>query len=81
MRVTTWVKRFIINAKQERGERVNGPLTTHEIESTVTWWIKRVQQNATGTPTYRNDELMLNLQKIADGLLECRGRVQGLYLI
>ena len=40
IRVTIWVKRFITNAKQEREERVDGPLTTHEIESTVTWWIK-----------------------------------------
>ena len=81
MRVTSWVKRFITNARKRKRERVEGPLTTNEIESTVTWWIKRVQQNAKGTHTYKNDELMLNLQKNTDGLLECRGRVQGLYPI
>ena len=75
MRVTSLVKRFITNAKKGRKKRVDGLLTTNESESTVSWWTKRAQQNATGTPTYRNDELMLNLQKNADGLLECRREI------
>ena len=79
MRVTSWVKRFITNARKRKGERVEGPLTTNESESTVTSWIKRVHQNAKGTHTYKNDELMLNLQKNTEGVLECRRRVQGLY--
>ena len=44
MRVTAWVIRFIRNCRSKKKERINGPLTTQEInDHAVLFWIKRVQ--------------------------------------
>ena len=48
MRITTWVKRFIENARVEKALRRRGPLTTREIQSQISKWIKRVQTTAKG---------------------------------
>ncbi len=44
-----------------------------------TWWIKRVQLRDSTTPHHERTKVALNLQKNAEGLLECRGRIRGKY--
>lgn len=39
--------------------------------------MKRVQTRATADKHYQEDRLQLNLQPNQDGILECRGRIQG----
>ena len=43
--------------------------------------MKRVQARATADGRYQEDVLQLNLQPNRDGVLECRGRIQGHYPI
>lgn len=42
-------------------------------------WIKRIQEHATKEKRTEEDIVRLNLQKNKDGLLECRGCMQGHY--
>ena len=56
-----------------------GPLTTVELEYQTSWWIRRVQVRAIDSPKFEAAKLQLNLQTNADGVLECRGRIQGHY--
>ena len=56
-----------------------GPLTTVELEYQTSWWIRRVQVQAIDSPKFEAAKLQLNLQTNADGVLECRGRIQGHY--
>lgn len=75
LRVCAWIRRFIDNAKKSKPQRINGPLTTEEIKNQELFWVRRVQaRGAKGMEA-------LNLQKNDDGLLECRGRLQGDYPI
>ncbi|XP_068675546.1 uncharacterized protein [Montipora foliosa] len=77
LRVCAWIRRFIDNAKKSKPQRINGPLTTEEIKNQELFWVRRVQ--ARGAKGVEGDRLTLNLQKNDDGLLECRGRLQGDY--
>lgn len=52
---------------------------TDEIEKQKHLWLLRVQSR--GSESMEEDRLCLNLQKNKDGLLECRGRLQGVYPI
>ena len=45
------------------------------------WWIKRVQLQDSITAHHERTKVALNLQKNVEGLLECRGRIQGKYLV
>ena len=54
-------------------------MTTSEVEEMKTWWIKRVQRQDSTTSHHEQTKVALNLQKNAEGLLECRGRIQGKY--
>ena len=44
-------------------------------------WEKGTQVRCQGTSGFQEDQQRLNLQKNADGLYECRGRIQGDYPI
>ncbi len=74
MRVCAWVSRFLFNV-QNPDQRVKGPLTTAELDKQRIFWIKRAQTNC----DIEEDRMRLNLQINAEGLLECRGRIQGQY--
>ncbi|XP_029183999.2 uncharacterized protein LOC114952116 [Acropora millepora] len=50
-----------------------------EIETQRRFWLRRVQDR--GSELMHEDRLQLNLQLNQDGLLECRGRLQGIYPI
>ena len=71
--------RFANNARAKRAARAKGPLTTDEIEKQILFWLLRVQSR--GSDNTEDDRLNLNLQRNQDGLLECRGRLQGVYPI
>ena len=72
--------RFIRNTRKRR-EAVRGPLTTEEIEERKIWWVARVQERNRDTPEFHEECAKLNLQPRGDGILECRGRIQGDYPI
>lgn len=73
IRVRAWVTRFIYNT-QHPGTRRSGHLTTEELLAQHKAWIEVAQQSTT-----KEDRLQLNLQPKEDGILECRGRLQGDY--
>ena len=77
MRVSAWVTRFSRNIRLPEQERVSGPLTTQEMRDQHTTWTKRAQANHETS----EDEERLGLQVNEQGLLECRGRLQGHYPI
>ena len=58
-----------------------GPLRTGEIERQVMLWVKRAQESAEGREELEKDRMQLNLQPNDEGVLECRGRIQGQYPI
>ena len=60
---------------------MKGPLSTEEISARKLFWIKRAQQQGLNCKHFQEDKLQLNLQQNEDGLLECRGRIQGEYPI
>ena len=83
VRVCAWITRFAENArmKENKENRRCGPLEEGEIEKQVKFWIKRAQRSAEGTENLERDRMQLNLQLNSEGLLECRGRIQGQYPI
>lgn len=81
IRVTAWVLRYIQNSRAKKTKRLGGPLTADKTKKAELFWEKRVQVRATAYGRYKDDLLQLNLQPNCDGVLECRGRVQGHYPI
>ena len=77
VRVFAWIARFIQNCKAAKSERTRGVITTVEIETRVKFWIKRATEEYSITESFKTDQATLNLVSNADGLLECRGRIQG----
>ena len=56
-------------------------MTTEELEEQRHFWERRTQREEEKRKQYQEDRLQLNLQPNQDGLLECRGRIQGNYPI
>ena len=79
IKLCAWVLRFLHNVRSGKTSRWTGPLTTEEMNRVKCFWVKRVQARATADQRYREDQLQLNLQPNAEGILECRGRIQGHY--
>ena len=79
IKVCAWVLRFLHNVRSGKTSRWTGPLTTEEMNRVKCFWVKRVQARASADERYREDQLQLNLQPNAEGILECRGRIQGHY--
>ena len=76
LRIGAWINRFLYNASHRAGERLRGPLTTLEVQRQKKCWEKRVQGRVEGINTFEEDGQRLDLQSNADGVLECRGRIQ-----
>ena len=74
-----WVERFVHNTRSPPLGRKTGPLTTEELSMQRRFWEKRTQQEGKKSENYENDRLQLNLQLNDQQLLECRGRIQGVY--
>ena len=81
LKIGAWIRRFINNCRRAVDERVHGPIKTVEIETQLSWWIKRAQRDATNNNEIGKDRVTLNLQLNEGGLLECRGRIEGEYPI
>jgi hypothetical protein len=82
IRVTAWIRRFLRNCQIKKEEIVTGPLITRpETDDQVKLWVKREQQKYCVTGKFEEDQLRLNLQVNNEGLYECRGRIQGSYLV
>ena len=77
LRVIVWLLRFVGNTGCLPDRRVAGPLTTREIGKAEKLLTLNGQQQV--EETFPQDQLRLNLQPNEDGVLECRGRVQGFY--
>ena len=73
--------RFTENSRKSKRDRRLGLLEEDEIEKQVMFWIKRAQKSAEGTENMERDRVQLNLQVNKEGVLECRGRIQGQYPI
>ena len=81
VRVCAWMARFTENARKSKRDKRLGPLEEDEIGKQVMFWIKRAQKSAEGTENMERDRVQLNLQVNKEGVLECRGRIQGQYPI
>ena len=79
LRISVWIARFTHHYKSQ--EKRCGPLTTAEVDNILTWWIKRVQLWDSSMSHYQQKSASLNLQINAQGLAECKGRIQGRYPI
>ncbi|CAB4024990.1 Hypothetical predicted protein [Paramuricea clavata] len=77
LRIGAWVTRFIYNCKNKRDNRIGGPLHYDEILKEEKWWIAKVQKLISEEEREKRKDL--NLQTNEDGLLECRGRIEGHY--
>ena len=64
-----------------RSYRNKGPLTTGEISKQRIPWLKKVQESFKTDERSEEHRLQLNLKPNENGLLECRGRIQGVYPI
>ena len=79
MRICAWIMRFIRNARSARMRKLTGALTTEDTNKANVFWVKRVQARVPLDKYYQEDQLQLNLQPNSEGVLECRGRIQGHY--
>ena len=79
LRVLAWISRFVHNTRAINAPGIKGPLTTKEIDQQRLFWEKRVQESCKGEEKLEEDCLQLNLQENQNGVLECRGRIQGDY--
>ena len=80
MRIDAWISRFLHNSRHP-SKKVQGPLTTPEIAAHELFLVKRAQQQGMSNANFEQDQEQLNLQPNVDGVLECRGRIQGEYPI
>ena len=80
LKVCPRVSCFICNC-QHPLEKIQGPPSTQEITACRLFWIKRAQQQVISDDHFQEDKLQVNLQRNANGVLECRGHIQGEYPI
>ena len=76
LRVGAWIRRLVHDCRN--AERKSGPITTKDVITERSWWIRRVQERV---------QNQLHLAKLAeelgctnaDNLLVCHRRIQGQY--
>ena len=81
LRVCSWMARLIRNLRGDKARRSKGPLTIEEIEMQRHLLLKRALDNSKRDERFEDHCVHPNPQENADGLLECRGRIQGDYPI
>ena len=69
LRIQTYLRRF--------RTRNRGPITTEESQRELTWWIQRAQERDRNESYHEATAASLNLQPNSEGVLVCRGRIQG----
>ena len=79
VRVNAWISRFVYNcrAKATKKETRSGPLTTQEINDQHSAYVKQAQ--AILDDKVSDDKQRLGVQMNEDGILVCKGRLQGQY--
>lgn len=80
VRIGAWVMRFLHNSRNS-SSKTKGPLTTAEVEKCQMFLVKRAQLQGMSHTQFEQDQEQLNLQPSEEGVLECRGRIQGEYPI
>ena len=78
VRIGAWVMRFLDNS-QNSSSKTMGPLTTAEVEKCQMFLVKRAQLQGMSHAHFDQDQEQLNLQPGEEGVVECRGRIQGEY--
>ena len=87
LRIVGWMTRFLQNCKERKTpsslstEEIiqQSTLTADEIQEVKCQWIRRIQKQDELSPHFEKYQSELNLQVNQQGLLECRGRVEGRY--
>ena len=69
LRIQTYLRRF------RTGNRES--ITTEESQRESTWWIQRAQESDRNESHHEATAASLNLQPNSEGVLVCRGRIQG----
>jgi uncharacterized protein YoxC len=78
IRIMSWMKRFIHNTKRcNKEKKISGPITTAETETILKFWILKAQNEGKNGKSFEEERARLNLQPNEEGVLECRGRIQG----
>ena len=80
VRIGVWVMRFLHNSRNS-SSKTKGPLNTDEVEKCQMFLVKRAQLQGLSHAKFDQDQEQLNLQPSEEGVLECRGRIQGEYPI
>ena len=75
LRIQAWIQRFTTHRDRK------GPLTSEDLREVRDWWIRRVQNLDSKKPQFTQTKNALNLIPNSEGILECRGRIQGMYSI
>ena len=75
LRIQAWIRRFTTHRDRK------GPLTSEDLREVRDWWIRRVQNLDSKKPQFTQTKNALNLIPNSEGILECRGRIQGMYSI
>ena len=71
--IQAWIRRFTTHRDRK------GPLTSEDLRELRDWWISRVQNLDLKKPQFTQTKNALNLIPNSEGILECRGRIQGMY--
>ena len=79
-RVGAWVSRFTHNSRHP-SYKIQGPLTTEEIDNQELLWIKRAQNQGMSDVKFLEDKAQLHLESNSEEVLVCKGRIQGEYPI
>ena len=77
LRVLGWMKRFVDNCRLPANERKRGYLTSAEISQQMESLIRVNQDRSVELKNYTDHQKRLNLTPRENGILECRGRIQG----
>ena len=75
LQIQAWIRRFTTHRDRK------GPLISEDLQELRDWWISRVQNLDSKKPQFTQTKNALNLIPNSEGILECRGRIQGMYSI
>ena len=75
LQIQAWIWRFTTHRDRK------GPLTSEDLRELRDWWISRVQNLDLKKPQFTQTKNALNLIPNSEGILECRGRIQGMYSV
>ena len=70
-------KALRIQARARRWNSNKEPINANQIQTELNWWIKSAQQRAKREGNHKTIKDSLNLQPSPEGILKCRGRLQG----